>query len=157
MTAGSIDSSKVFVLYFRLQVGSWFRTRAKQKQKKQKNKENLTAKSCTCELDPEVWLCDTIRPSLGLGISEPLKQLGSSLGWNLSLKKLPAWRHATLLKTDSNTDVFLWKFLRAACFTEHLRWLLLTVLPQYGKVRWGVCSLIFSLYVFNLNAKLLYK
>ena len=27
-------------------------------------------------------------------------------------------------------------------FIEHLRWLLLTVLPQYGKVSWGVCSFV---------------
>ena len=112
---------------------------------------------------------------LGLGISEPLKQLGSSrsqiffkvgslrnvhrkhLCWNLFLKKLQAGSLATLLKSDSNTNVFLPKFLRAAFFIEHLPWLLLPVLPQYGRVGWGVCSLILPLYVFYLNAKLLYN
>ena len=112
---------------------------------------------------------------LGLGISEPLKQSGSSrsqmlfkvcslrsfhrkhLCWNLLLKTLRAWRLATLLKRDPNTDLFLQKFLRADFFIEHLRWLLLTVLRQHGKVSWGFCSLILPFHVFYLNAKLLYK
>ena len=32
------------------------------------------------------------------------------------------------------------KFLRTAFFIENLWWLLLTVLPEYSKVSWGVCS-----------------
>ena len=39
------------------------------------------------------------------------------------------------------------KFLRTAFFIEHLRWLLLTVLPQCRKVSWGACSLKSRLYV----------
>ena len=34
---------------------------------------------------------------------------GKYLCWRLLLTKLQAWRPATLLKTDSNTGVFLWK------------------------------------------------
>ena len=30
------------------------------------------------------------------------------------------------------------KFLRTAFFIEHPRWVLLTILAQYGKVSWGV-------------------
>ena len=39
------------------------------------------------------------------------------------------------------------KFLRTAFFIEHLRWLLLTILPQYNKARWGACSLNLHLQV----------
>ena len=33
---------------------------------------------------------------------------GKYLCWSLFLIKLQAWKHGTLLKRDSNTDVFLW-------------------------------------------------
>ena len=39
------------------------------------------------------------------------------------------------------------KFLRTAFFIEHLRWLLLTILPQHNKARWGACSLNLHLQV----------
>ena len=63
------------------------------------------------------------------------------------------WSHfnkvATFLK-ETPTHVFpvdIAKFLRAAFLIEHLRWLFLTVLLQYNKVSWGVCSLIPRLHV----------
>ena len=34
---------------------------------------------------------------------------------------------------------------------EHLRWRLLTVLPQYNKASWGVCSLILRLHVLLIK------
>ena len=33
---------------------------------------------------------------------------GKYVCWSLFLKKLQAWRHATLIERDSNTGVFLW-------------------------------------------------
>ena len=42
------------------------------------------------------------------------------------------------------------KFLRTGFFIEHLQWLLLTVLPQYSRVSWGVSSLISRLHVYSI-------
>ena len=40
------------------------------------------------------------------------------------------------------------------CFLmQHLRWLLLTVLPRYSKVSWGACSLISRLHVLSILIK----
>ena len=77
------------------------------------------------------------------------------LSWGLFLITLWAFRPATFLK-ETPTQVFpvdIAKFLRTACFIEHLRWLLLTVLPQYSKVNWGACSLISRLHVFSILIK----
>ena len=49
------------------------------------------------------------------------------------------------------------KFLRAAFFTEHLRWLLLAVLPQCNEVSWGACSLISLLHVLSILIENLHK
>ena len=49
------------------------------------------------------------------------------------------------------------KFLRTAFFIEHLRWLLLTVLPHYSKVTWGVCSLISCLHVLSVLSRMYTK
>ena len=55
---------------------------------------------------------------------------GKHLCWSLFLIKLQAWRPATILKRDSNTDVSLWiiqKFLRTAfCLEPLFPWLLST-------------------------------
>ena len=45
------------------------------------------------------------------------------------------------------------KFLRTAFFIEHLRWLLLTILPQYNKASWGACSLNLHLHVILILIK----
>ena len=54
------------------------------------------------------------------------------LYWSLFFKKFAG--PATLLKTDSSTIIFqLNCFLRTSYFTEHLRWLLLTVNCYFQK------------------------
>ena len=53
---------------------------------------------------------------------------GKHLCWSLFLKKLQAWRPASLLTRDSEQRCFpvnIAKFLRTPLFLEHLRWLLL--------------------------------
>ena len=109
---------------------------------------------------------------LGLGISEPLKQSGSSrsqmifkvcslrsfhrkhMCWNLLLeglktcifnKKRPQHRYFPV-------QIFMTRFFYRAPPVA-----LLAVLRQYRKVSWGVCSLILPFHVLYLNAKLLYK
>ena len=54
--------------------------------------------------------------------------------WSLLLIKLQVWRHAALLKRDSNTVVSLWilqNFLKHIFFTKHLRWLLLLLTKRF--------------------------
>ena len=48
---------------------------------------------------------------------------GKHMCWSLFLIKLQAWGPVTLLKRDSNTDVFLWNYqnLTNTYFEEHLR------------------------------------
>ena len=48
-------------------------------------------------------------------------------------------------------------FLRKTFFVEHFWLLLLTGLPQYSKVSWGVCFLISHLLVLSILIKNLYK
>ena len=45
------------------------------------------------------------------------------------------------------------KFVRTVSFIEYLQWLLMTVLPQYSKVSWGVSSLISHLLVLPSPSK----
>ena len=48
--------------------------------------------------------------------------------WSHFLIKFQDLKPATLIKRDSDTDVFLWniaKLLRTGLFIEHLRWLVL--------------------------------
>ena len=58
--------------------------------------------------------------------------------------KVAGLQICNILKRDSNTDLSCGysETFRTAFFIENLRWLLLTVLPQYSKVSWGVCFLI---------------
>ena len=67
-------------------------------------------------------------------------QVGKHLCWTLFPIKLLAKRQATLLKRDSNAGIFLTiaKFLRAAFFIEHLRWLFLSVWWSHCSVL-GIC------------------
>ena len=51
MSAGVIDSSKAFVLNFQTQVGTRFRTRAKQKNKQQKKYNNDNNNNSNKKLD----------------------------------------------------------------------------------------------------------
>ena len=133
-----IDSSKVFVLDLRAQVGTRFRTR-------------------DADLKTKNQICDSDLKPLGPCNSKPLKQSKSSrsqmffeigcfknfaiftgkhLCWGLFLIKLQAFRLATFSKRDSNTVVFCGYFeiFKNSFFIENLWWLLLTVLPQYNKV-----------------------
>ena len=50
---------------------------------------------------------------------------GKQLCWSLFLVKLQGWRPMTLLKRDSNTDVFseYCKIFKNSFFIEHLLWL----------------------------------
>ena len=52
---------------------------------------------------------------------------GKHLCWNLFLINLLSWWAATLLKRDSNTNVFVWNLqnFKTLFFTEHLQCLLL--------------------------------
>ena len=61
---------------------------------------------------------------------------GKHLCWGLFLIKLQAFRPATFLKRDSNTGVSCGycEIFKNSFFRENLRWLLLTVLPQYSEV-----------------------
>ena len=72
---------------------------------------------------------------------------------------LQAWRPATLSKRDSNTGVHCgyYEIFKNIFLIEHLRLLLLTVLPQYSKVSWGVCSLFLRLHVPSILIKNLRK
>ena len=49
------------------------------------------------------------------------------------------------------------KFLRTVFFIEHIRRLILTVLPLYNKVNWGVYPLISRLHVLSILIKNLHK
>ena len=74
--------------------------------------------------------------------------------------KVADLRTCNFPKKDTPTQVFhvdITKFLRTAFFKEHLRWLLLAVLPQYSKVSWGVYSLISRLHVLLNLIKNLHK
>ena len=75
---------------------------------------------------------------------------GKHLCWCLFLIKLRAFRPATFLKRDSNTGI-------SCGYCKIFRWLLLKVLPQYSKVSWGACSLIFRLHVLSILIKNLHK
>ena len=79
--------------------------------------------------------------------------------WGLFLIKLQAFKPATFSK-KTPTQKFskdIAKFCRTALFIEHLRWLLLTVLPQHSKVSWGVCFVILRLHVLSILIKNLHK
>ena len=87
---------------------------------------------------------------------------GIHLCWGLFLIKLQAFRPSTFLKRNSNTvfPVDIAKFLRTAFFIEHLRRLLLAILPQYYCTiiyLWGACSLIFRLHMLSNLIKNLHK
>ena len=61
---------------------------------------------------------------------------GKHLCWGLFLIKLQAYRPTIFLKRDSNTGVSCGycELCKNSFFVENLRWLLVTVLPQYSKV-----------------------
>ena len=73
----------------------------------------------------------------------------------LSLIKLQVWRSATFLKIDTNPGVSCGycKLFKNRFLIQHLRCLLLTVLPMYSKVSWGVCSLILPPCAFSFDQK----
>ena len=71
----------------------------------------------------------------------------------LKLFLIQAWKHATLLKRDSNTDFFLWniaKFLRTAFCIKQIWWLLLK--RSYWTPPQGFCVLmnIYECFKFQL-------
>ena len=79
---------------------------------------------------------------------------------SLFLIKLQAFRPATSLKRDSDTDVSCGycKIFKYSFFIEHLRWLLLIVQPQYrcNKVSWGVyCAFDFDQNLKQYIAKII--
>ena len=84
---------------------------------------------------------------------------GKHLFWGPFLIKLQAFRAATFLKRDHNTGVSCeyCKLFKNSFFIENLRWLLLTVLPQYSEVNWCVPYLISSLHVLSNLIKNLRK
>ena len=59
---------------------------------------------------------------------------GKHLCWSLIIVKLQVWFVATLLKRDSNTDVFLRNLLifKNVFFTEHLQWFLLFIMLTHA-------------------------
>ena len=84
---------------------------------------------------------------------------GKHLCWGIYSIKLQVFKPVTFLKRDSNTGVSFryCEILKNSFFIEHLRWLLLIVLPQHSKVSWGVCSLISRLHVLLILIKKLHK
>ena len=84
---------------------------------------------------------------------------GKHLCSGLFLIKLQAFRPATFLKRDSNTGVSCGycEIFKNSFFRENLRWLLLTVLPQYSEVSQGVSYLISRLHVLSNLIKNLRK
>ena len=69
-------------------------------------------------------------------------------------------RSATLLKRDPKTGVSCeyCKIFENRFFIEHLRWLLLTILPKFSKVRWGCLFFDFAPpRAFNFDQKLKQK
>ena len=84
---------------------------------------------------------------------------GKHLCWGLFLIKLQAFRPETLFKKDSNTGVSCQycKIFKSSNLIKQLWWLLLTVLPQYRNISWGVCSLVSCLHVLSILIKTLHK
>ena len=80
------------------------------------------------------------------------------LCWNLSFKKVADLKVCNFIKKKPQLFSCEYrKIFTNNLFIEHVRWLLLIVLPQYSKVSLDVCSLILPLRVLYFNAKLLYK
>ena len=82
------------------------------------------------------------------------------LCWDLFLIKLRLELFLKkVLKRDSNTSVScgIANFLRTAFFIEHLRWLLLTVLPQQSKISCSVYFLISRLRELSILARNVHK
>ena len=77
------------------------------------------------------------------------------LCWGLFLVKLQAFKPAKFLKREFKKGVscVYCEIFKSSFFIEHLRWLLLTVLPQYSKGSWGVCSLVLRVHVLSVLIK----
>ena len=73
---------------------------------------------------------------------------GKHLFWGLFLIKMQAFRPATFLKRDSNTDVSCgyYEILRTVFFIENLRWLILAMQLQYSE---GVSYFISRFHVLS--------
>ena len=80
---------------------------------------------------------------------------GKHLCWGLFLIKLQVERSATFLKIDPNTGVSCGycKIFKESFLIQHLRWLILRVLPRYSKVRRCTCSLISRLHELSIFIK----
>ena len=64
---------------------------------------------------------------------------GKHLRWSLFLIKFQSFqsfRSATLLKSNSNKGVFLWRYLRTVFFIEHFQWLLLPFNTTFRNYYW---------------------
>ena len=99
---------------------------------------------------------------LGPCSSEPLKQskssrsqmfseIGSLKNFAIFAGKHLCWGLQTcnfFKKTPTKVSpVYIIKFFRTGFFIKHLQWMLLTVLPQYSKVSFGVSSLMTCLHI----------
>ena len=99
---------------------------------------------------------------LGPCSSEPLKQskssrsqmfseIGSLKNFAIFAGKHLCWGLQTcnfFKKTPTKVfPVYIIKFFRTGFFIKHLQWMLLTVLPQYSKVSFGVSSLMMCLHI----------
>ena len=108
------------------------------------------------------WTIETVKKQpmfFEIGLKNFAILTGKHLCWGLCVIKLQTSDLQLFLK-ETPTQVFhvdIAKILRTASFIEHLRWLLLKVLPQYSKVSWGVCSLIPRLHVLSILIKNLHK
>ena len=69
--------------------------------------------------------------------------------------KIASLKVCNFLKIDSNTGFSCGycKIFKNSSLVQNLRSLLLTVLPPYSKVSWGVCSLISRLHVVSILIK----
>ena len=81
--------------------------------------------------------------------------IGKHLCWGLFLIKLQAFRPVTFLKRDSNTGVSCeyCKIFKNSFFMEHLRLLLLVLLPWYSKVSKSAWYLISRLHMLSILIK----
>ena len=81
---------------------------------------------------------------------------GKHLCWGLFLVQLLVYRSATFLKISSNTGVSCGycKSFKNSFLVQHLRWLLLTVLPPYSTVGWGAFFDFAPPHAFDLDKNL---
>ena len=82
-------------------------------------------------------------------------KIGKHVPRGLFLIKVQVERSANFLRIDSSTGASCGycKNFKNSFLMQHLRWLLLTVLPWYSKASWGAYSVISRLHVHSILIK----